>query len=90
MSFLDFVKHKDMMNENVQWMNEAFKEKDYNKAKKAILSILKKEITVGNVYYLGVYDLKVDGNFYKNHEWSGPTSRGTNTIPSDWKIVDWV
>lgn len=62
MSFLDFVKHKDIMNENVQWMNEAFKEKDYNKAKKAILSILKKEITVGNVYYLGVYDLKVDGN----------------------------
>ena len=62
MSFLDFVKHKDMINENVQWMNEAFKEKDYNKAKKAILSILKKEITVGNVYYLGVYDLKVDGN----------------------------
>lgn len=62
MSFLDFVKHKEMMNENVQWMNEAFKEKDYNKAKKAILSILKKEITVGNVYYLGVYDLKVDGN----------------------------
>ena len=62
MSFLDFVKHKDMMNANVQWMNEAFKEKDYNKAKKAILSILKKEITVGNVYYLGVYDLKVDGN----------------------------
>ena len=62
MSFLDFVKHKDMMNENAQWINEAFKEKDYNKAKKAILSILKKEITVGNVYYLGVYDLKVDGN----------------------------
>ena len=62
MSFLDFVKHKDMMNENAQWINEAFKEKDYNKAKKTILSILKKEITVGNVYYLGVYDLKVDGN----------------------------
>ena len=37
MSFLDFVKHKDMMNENVQWINEAFKEKDYNKAKKTIL-----------------------------------------------------
>ena len=35
MSFLDFVKHKDMMNENAQWINEAFKEKDYNKAKKA-------------------------------------------------------
>ena len=62
MSFLDFVKHKDMMDENAQWINEAFKEKDYNKAKKAILGILKKEITVGNVYYLGVYDLKVDGN----------------------------
>lgn len=62
MSFLDFVKHKDIMNENVQWMNEAFKEKDYNKAKKAILSILKKEITIGHVWSLGVSDLKVDGN----------------------------
>lgn len=62
MSFLDFVKHKDMMNENVQWMNEAFKEKDYNKAKKTILNILKKEITIGHVWSLGIYDLKVDGN----------------------------
>lgn len=62
MSFLDFVKHKDIMNENVQWMNEAFKEKDYNKAKKTILNILKKEITIGHVWSLGVSDLKVDGN----------------------------
>ena len=62
MSFLDFVNKKTLLEESSQWINEAFKEKDYNKAKKAILSILKKEITVGNVYYLGVYDLKVDGN----------------------------
>lgn len=62
MSFLDFVKKKTILEESSQWMNEAFKEKDYDKAKKTILSILKKEITVGHVYYLGVYDLKVDGN----------------------------
>lgn len=28
--------------------------------------------------------------FHKNPDWSGPTSRSANTIPSDWKIVDWV
>lgn len=62
MSYLNFIKYKEMLNESSQWMNEAFKEKDYNKAQKIILNILKKGITVGNVYYLGVYDLKVDGN----------------------------
>lgn len=62
MSFLDFVNKKTMLVESSQWMNEAFKEKDYNKAKKTILSILKKEITVGHVLPLGVSDLKVDGN----------------------------
>lgn len=30
------------------------------------------------------------GTFYKNPDWSGPTSRGSNTIPSGWTIVDWV
>ena len=35
-------------------------------------------------------NVKSGGNFYKNPEWSGPTSRDVNTIPSDWKIVDWV
>lgn len=62
MNFLDFVKKKTILEESSQWMNEAFKEKDYDKAKKIILDILKKEITIGHVYYLGVYDLKVDGN----------------------------
>lgn len=62
MSFLDFVNKKTSLEESSQWMNEAFKEKDYNKAKKAILSILKKEITIGHVWSLGVSDLKVDGN----------------------------
>ena len=28
--------------------------------------------------------------FHNNPAWSGPTSRGTNTIPSNWQIVDWV
>lgn len=62
MSFLDFVNKKTLLEESSQWMNEAFKEKDYNKAKKTILNILKKEITVGHVLPLGVSDLKVDGN----------------------------
>lgn len=62
MSFLDFVKHKDMMNENVQWMNEAFKSSQFGKAKRLLLTLFKKEITKGFVGYLGIYDLKVDGN----------------------------
>lgn len=62
MSFLDFVNKKTLLEESSQWMNEAFKEKDYNKARKTILSILKKEITIGRVWPLGIYDLKVDGN----------------------------
>lgn len=62
MSFLDFVNKKTSLKESSQWMNEAFKEKDYNKAKKTILNILKKEITIGHVWSLGVSDLKVDGN----------------------------
>ena len=62
MSFLDFVKHKDMMNENVQWMNEAFKASQFGKAKGLLLTLFKKEITKGFVGYLGIYDLKVDGN----------------------------
>ena len=62
MSFLDFVKHKDMMNENVQWMNEAFKASQFGKAKGLLLTLFKKEITNGFVGYLGIYDLKVDGN----------------------------
>ena len=62
MSFLDFVKHKDMMNENVQWMNEAFKTSQFGKAKGLLLTLFKKEITKGFVGYLGIYDLKVDGN----------------------------
>lgn len=62
MSFLDFVKHKDMMNENVQWMNEAFKASQFGKTKGLLLTLFKKEITKGFVGYLGIYDLKVDGN----------------------------
>ncbi len=62
MSFLDFVKHKDMMNENVQWMNEAFKSSQFGKSKGLLLTLFKKEITKGFVGYLGIYDLKVDGN----------------------------
>lgn len=62
MSFLDFANKKTSLEESSQWMNEAFKEKDYNKAKKTILNILKKEITIGHVWSLGVSDLKVDGN----------------------------
>ena len=62
MSFLDFVNKKTIIEESSQWMNEAFREKDYDKAKKSILNILKKEITIGHVWSLGVSDMKVDGN----------------------------
>ena len=62
MSFLDFVKHKDMMNENVQWMNEAFKESQFGKAKSLILTLIRKQVTNKIVGYLGIYDLKIDGN----------------------------
>ena len=62
MSFLDFVKHKDMMNANVQWMNEAFKESQFGKAKSLILTLIKKQVPNKIVGYLGIYDLKIDGN----------------------------
>ena len=62
MSFLDFVKHKEMMNENVQWMNEAFKESQFGKAKSLILTLIKKQVPNKIVGYLGIYDLKIDGN----------------------------
>lgn len=62
MSFLDFVKHKDMMNENAQWMNEAFKESQFGKAKSLILTLIKKQVPNKIVGYLGIYDLKIDGN----------------------------
>ena len=62
MSFLDFVKHKDMMNENIQWMNEAFKESQFGKAKSLILTLIKKQVPNKVVNYLGIYDLKIDGN----------------------------
>lgn len=62
MSFLDFVKHKDMMNENVQWMNEAFKASQFGKAKSLILTLINKQVPNKVVGYLGIYDLKIDGN----------------------------
>lgn len=62
MSFLDFVKHKDMMNTNVQWMNEAFKASQFGKAKSLILTLIKKQVPNKIVGYLGIYDLKIDGN----------------------------
>ena len=44
---------------------------------------------IANSWLINVSDTK-DCIFYKNQDWSDPTSRGVNTIPSDWKIVDWV
>ena len=37
-----------------------------------------------------LFNVSSTGTFYKNPDWSGPTSRGPNTIPSGWTIVDWV
>lgn len=38
-----------------------------------------------------LYGVPNDNNciFYKNPDWSGPTTRGYSTIPSEWQIVDW-
>ena len=46
------------------------------------------EITtsIGSGWLSGVPN-KTDCIFYKNKDWSGPTSRGSNTIPSNWQIA---
>ena len=55
MSYLDFVKKKELVNESSQFVLEAFKEKDYRKARNTIDSILRKEITSGHLAYYGSY-----------------------------------
>ncbi len=62
MSFLDFVKKKEKINESYSMINEAFKTEDFKKATKAINSILKKEITAGATMSMGVLDLKIANN----------------------------
>lgn len=49
------------------------------------------EITTSiSSYWLQNVPNTTDCVFHKNPEWSGPTSRGVNTIPSNWQIVDWI
>lgn len=55
MSYLDFVKKKELINESSQFVLEAFKDKDYDKARKAIDSLLRKQITSGHLAYYGAY-----------------------------------
>lgn len=62
MSFLDFVNKKTLLEESSQWMNEAFKESQFGKAKSLILTLIKKQVPNKIVGYLGIYDLKIDGN----------------------------
>ena len=49
------------------------------------------EITsiIGVKWLFGVPN-KTDCKFHKNPDWAGPTSRGANTIPSNWQIVNWT
>jgi len=61
-NFLDFVNKKQLVSESFQMISEAFKKENFGKAKSAILSLLKKQITVGDPLYVGIYSLKVDGN----------------------------
>ena len=51
----------------------------------------KTEITsmIGYSWLSGVPDT-TDCTFHKNPDWSGPTRRGNNTIPSNWQIVNWT
>lgn len=62
MSYIDFVKKKEMVQESYSMISEAFSQKNFDKAKKAISSILNKEITIGKPLYLGTMDLGIDGN----------------------------
>ena len=38
-------------------------------------------------YWLSGAPNTADCIFYKNKDWSGPTKRGSNTIPSNWQIA---
>ena len=46
------------------------------------------EITtsIGYNWLIGTPDT-ADCIFYKNKDWSGPTTRDSNTIPSNWQIA---
>lgn len=46
------------------------------------------EITtsIGSVWLSSVPNT-ADCIFYKNKDWSGPTTRGSSTIPSNWQIA---
>ena len=48
------------------------------------------EITtsIGSYWIYGVPNT-TDCIFYKNKDWSGPTTRNQNTIPSNWQIADY-
>ena len=48
------------------------------------------EITtyIGSYWLSGVPNT-TDCIFYKNKDWSGPTTRGSETIPSNWQIADY-
>lgn len=41
---------------------------------------------IGSLWLSGVPN-KADCIFYKNKDWSGPTTRGVHTIPSNWQIA---
>ena len=46
------------------------------------------EITTNiGTYWLGGTPNKTDCIFYKNKDWSGPTTRNYSTIPSNWQIA---
>ena len=46
------------------------------------------EITTNiSTSWLGYVPNTTDCIFYKNKDWSGPTTRGSNTIPSKWQIA---
>ena len=48
------------------------------------------EITTNIGYnWLDTTPNTADCIFYKNKDWSGPTTRGSNTIPSNWQIADY-
>lgn len=47
-------------------------------------------VITSNISSGWLYNVSSTGTFYKNPEWSGPTTRDKNTIPTGWTIVDWT
>ena len=61
MNFLNFIESKKSTIKNQQIFNEAYKNSDFDKARKLIISILRKQ-TKKSILFVGNYTTESDGN----------------------------